>query len=59
MKPVEKAFLEWAAISWQATAVIGILAGLRWALRRHIPANWMFTTWLLLAGMLLIPWPCR
>lgn len=56
MSPVESAFVELVELSVRGGALIGIGLVARLALRRVVPARFLFAGWLLLAALLLLPW---
>ena len=56
MTTLDAWFLELLAISWRAGLLILGLIGVRWVVRRHLPAGMVFALWLMVAGVLLMPW---
>jgi len=55
MSALDEIFLAVLAISWRATLLILLLVGVRLVLRRLVAPSMIFATWLMLAGVLLIP----
>ncbi len=55
MSALTTAFLAVVAMSWRAAFLILLLVALRFIFRRQIPPGMMFLGWLLLAGLLLMP----
>jgi beta-lactamase regulating signal transducer with metallopeptidase domain len=53
---IENTFAAVAGLSWSGSLVIVIYGVLRLILRRHVAPRVLFAGWLVIAGLLLLPW---